>query len=299
MEVSQQKNSVTSDYVDDLVRNRRPTMDAAGDSILELIHDDIKIDAPPYQTDLLSPTPLDGEHLIIMGQPYVETSLEYMKECIYERLGELGIKLHDYQDGAIMESIHIEHRERVAHGMASLRRIQAAYLLGTTSISNEEAQVVYRARSAEATQPELINLLVAHPEIEGIEDSKYTKPLDPIAVAAAMRDVHSRTRRIRFDNPDFKIRVLSEKEQRKRRRFVQLGDLSQFGIMATKKPLIEATYQGVTIVKKMRESMIMLPEYQYLGDNPPMIRMIKGVAANIQPIGFTTYWSIDKTAQNT
>jgi hypothetical protein len=292
MEISRNELDFASDLMRAAVELRKPKMNKEQQEILGLIYGNIQLDDPSFIHDPLTPTPLDGDHLFFAGAPYSGAAIVFLQGRFDDRLTELGLTLPSRQKGIIMESIATEHFMRLQQNEAGLIRLQQGFLKDPKSVSLEDAHRTYRARSASADQIDLIKLITSHPELESIEDTRYTKPLDHIAITKASKDVLSRTRRIRYDYPNFEMRILSREEQNAKSRFVHMGDLSNQGILGTKTPIIEAKFKGIELVKKKREYMFMFPADQLLGNTPSIIRIIKGREANIQKLGFTTYWTL-------
>jgi len=86
---------------------------------------------------------------------------------------------------------------------------------------------------------------------------------------------------------------MTPEETRGGRRSVALGSLNELGTMATKAPIARASYDGIDLVLKERESYFLFPASQSLGSNPQNIRLIRGQPVNVQPIGFSHYLAVD------
>lgn len=263
------------------------------ESVLNKIYGPLVPDSQPYSLNEQSPTPLDGEQLVSDGVPYVEGGRSLMIARLDQRLMDLGIELKDLQYGAIIEAMNTEHDMRIAQNKASMSRLHEVYIENPSEISLDMADNIFLARMASASLMSIIKIIAKYPQIASIETVKYTKPLDPINVARNRSIALAKLRQLQNGEEGFSFQLMTPEETRGGRRSVPLGSLNELGTMATKAPIARASYDGIDLVLKERESYFLFPASQSLGSNPPNIRLIRGQPVNVQPIGFSHYLAVD------
>jgi hypothetical protein len=270
--------------------------------ILERIYGPISATLQPYELDAYSPTPLDAASLVIrpfgdyIEVPYNQGVIELMLARLDSRLFALGVELPEDHYNAILMGIATEHEARVRQNAHNKTQLVQAFLNDPSSFNLTLADQIYLARMAGASQLDLVSVVASHPKtkISAIEQSKATFPLHAPKITEARHTVMAKLQRLQNENRNFEFRELSDKEQHDTRRFVDLGELQDYGNIAVKSAIAKASFRGVSLTLKHRESFIALPPDLNLGKNPANIKQFKGEVMNIQPVGFSNYWSVDE-----
>jgi hypothetical protein len=271
--------------------------------ILERIYGPVYTTLQPYEIDEYSPTPLDAASLEVrpfgdddLTISYNEGVVELMQTRLDSRLLQLGVELPESHYNAILLGIATEHDARVRQSAQNKVQLVQAFLNDPSSFSLTLADRIYLARVAGASQLDLVSVVASHPKtkISAIEQSKATFPLHAPKITQARHTVMAKLQRLKNENREFEFRELSDKEQRDTRRFVDLGELQDYGNIAVKSAIAKASFRGVNLTLKHRESFIALPPSLNLGNNPANVKQYKGEVLNIQPVGFSNYWSVDE-----
>lgn len=284
-----------ADFLEAAIAEQKAFLSADEKLILERIHGPLHTDLQPYELNELSPTPLDASNLVASGAPYQSGALDLMVERMDSRLHELGVELPAGHYNGILVGIETEHTARVLQNGINRHQLVHAFLADPSSIGPALADSIYLARLAGASEQDLLDILASHPKtkITAIEQAKATFPLHPAKITEARYTTMARLYKLQRENREFSFRELSQEEQRATRRPVDLGELTSYGNLATKSAIARASFKGVNLTLKHRESFILLPPTLDLGNNPKNIRALKGELLNIQPVGFSNYWAVD------
>lgn len=243
----------------------------------------------PFEIDELSPTPLDPMNLYTVGINYVNSAEMFMQNRLDERIMELGIELGPGQYEALSLEIHTAHMLQVGHNAASLERLHALFLKDPTSITPEIADKIYLARLGASSVLSRLELLADNPEMESIEDMKFTKPLNAPEIKSSLNRYGKMLNELNKDKNGVQLRILPVSQQKIR--LVDVSGSAKPGILVTKTTIAEATVRGVEMVLKKRDWYFAFPAAQNLGNVIPSFHVIDGERVNLQYSGVSTYWT--------
>lgn len=201
-------------------------------AIHEKLFNPFSLDRGVFTKNPYSPTPGDPGMAIIEGHTYSESAVEYMFKKITNTRNKLNAKsfngwsstLTDSEIATMQQEISIQHEHEVEKNVAAFTRLRLKFTSDPSSIPLNEADKIEKVRGIDATTSERLELLALHPEIDAIEDMKFTSALDFSAYYDAHSDYRDRLDELNKSNPDtpadnrFIVRLMSSDEQMPRPR---------------------------------------------------------------------------------
>lgn len=178
-------------------------------TIADVMKSPLRIDRPPFDYNLLSPTPMDPLHLYIddIGM-YGNSAIDYMdhmqrravkkfasiaeiSQWVEERIKQVSgevtpsttehLRISHDTWGSIRQEITVQHE------LKSHRHDAAVQLLieDPTEIDHETAESIMQLRAGVASISTALRFLAARPQLGGIELQKCTRPLSPAGIKQA------------------------------------------------------------------------------------------------------------------
>jgi len=150
------------------------------DSERQLHHfmfDSIILPGWAHDTDPLSATP--GDPYSVMNEEfeaYYSPAFEYMMAILDHARDQYG--LTDEQYKIIKAEIRAQHDVQCNHNNESISRLHALFYREKGRFDAEIAERVRNVRAGSATSLDRVLLLKDFPEVDSIEDMKFTSPLD-------------------------------------------------------------------------------------------------------------------------
>ncbi|RYX78902.1 hypothetical protein EON76_04300 [bacterium] len=246
-----------------------------------------------------SQTPLLPSKLFELGHVAYPTAVEMLlvdrinQSCSQANLPEIFHQAIEYE-------ISLESDRRRMGNDAAGRRLKN--YLGDVELSDDDAQLLWRARTGDASMAETAELLLRYPVMGAIEAAKHTEPLKWNGVANT--DIH-----IRSGFEDFMNRVsepskidaewFSVDDPRRGGRAINplkaVEDpqlIERQHVIAGMKDNIAQITNGTTTIELVRKrTLIMLPDSLNLnGITKVPKRVLDSELINLQPIATSCYW---------
>ena len=269
---------------------------------------------------LLSSINLDAEHSLIRKR-YSQTPLDpsFVSEngavsyeaAVVHEMDRRMVALADRTgiDGIWLEAVHHEiilelQRRIVSNDRAGTRLFEA---LKGQRISQNDADLIWRAKTGEASMAETGELLLRYPIMMSIEAFKYTEPLDWTKidgsiklVAEGLGELNERIAGSPATN-DFTIKYMSQHpDARKWRQLIpKVAPLSNYQaalqavVGGWKENIAEITLNNVTIELVMKTTVVKMdPEVQLRDVRPRQVKSGADIDTNLQPISRCWYWRV-------
>lgn len=205
---------------------------------------------------------------------------------------------------AIHTEVDTEHRKRTDSNSEAASRLLDS-LVGNY-ISSEDARLIWRAKTGEASLRETAELLLKYPEMKSIEAMKLTEPLNRPEIYKAtgkaflgLGELNAYLRGI-VGNDGFAFTPIAEYEENRMKRALvpkhEATDTQQAVLQAAiagwKENVAEVTMNGVTIQLVQKTTLIKIDPATALRNVEPYISDIFGGEANLQPIARSWYWRV-------
>lgn len=178
-------------------------------TIADVMKSPLHLDRPPFEYNLLSPTPMDPLHLYIddVGL-YGNSAIDYMDhmqrravkkfftiaeiaDWVEERIKQVPAEVESSATDRLRVSHDtwgsIRQEITVQHELKSHRHDAAVQLLvgDSTEIDRETAESIMQLRAGVASISTALRFLAAKPQLGGIELQKCTRPLSPVGINQA------------------------------------------------------------------------------------------------------------------
>lgn len=256
--------------------------------------DPIDLEAWPYETgNVISPTPLDPHNVSRQGSPYVYDAFGFMFEKFKKRAAKMGL-----DDDSIIEAITDEIGNR--HLLQCERNEQSFYRLcqaiedDPSRFTSELDSVIRRVRSGEASSEERIFLLATFPEIESIEDMKFSCAFEEDAYQAEMTKYTRSLVHGQFaPNSIYTLRSVP-RGSGPQTRMKDVSDNASENTFVVKGEYAIIESKGVEMGLIERKSHYMLTdEMQLKGMKPRWINGANGKRVNLQTVLGATYLKVE------
>lgn len=248
-----------------------------------------------------SQTPLLPSGLYELGQIAYPTAVEML---LVDRVSQTcnQAMLPDVFHDAIEFEISLESDRRRKGNDEAGQRLKR--YLGNARLNDDEAQLLWRARTGDASMAETAELLLRYPVMGAIEAAKHTEPLKWNGVANT--DIHiqsgfddfthhisdpSKVQVVWFSADDSRrcgrpidpLKTIEDPEIRER----------QHVIAGMKDNLAQITNGTTTIELVRKRTLLMLPDYIELNGIkkvPKRAKVFGSELINLQPIATSCYW---------
>ncbi len=275
---------IESEFVQSLMEHDNPEQWA----IYERLFGPLILAEQPFESDLYSPTPGDPRRTYLRdGTPYEEASLAYMmarfKQVVdasktpiigTSRLDPASNGVQPKNVEAIQFEIKHQHELEIEKNDAAMHRLRQKFMNDPKSIQIDEADLIEKVRGVSAKTEERLELLLLHPEIDAIEDMKFTSALNYIEYVDAKSAYFDRLAQLNTLER-FVVRFIGTDNQHLRPR--DLTDEAPEGVSANKMVVAEIfdtqTGKVVEVVEKLNEYDF--PEQQRLRGLVPHV--VEGV----------------------
>lgn len=233
-------------------------------------------------------TPLGPFDIYESNIPYNSVAMHILEKRVYT-LAELAA-LSGERTMDILNEVYEEHSRRMkgnSHAKDRLREI-----LGETELTQEEANLIWRALIGVATMCETGNLLLHYPGMESIEAAKYTQPLDFRAYDDMANHVNQQLAQY-AQKADTSVTVYDTADDRRQIRSMVLwtDETDELRpILGYKDNIAEVTDGNKTIQLVRKQTLIALPTTENLKFTVPNYKQLGDTTFNVQPIAFSCYW---------
>ncbi len=216
---------------------------------------------------------------------------------------------HAYYLDAIQRETAVELQKRITSNSIAGQRLIDYFASNPELLNENDAQLIWRARTGDATMAEAGDLLLRYPVIGSIEAMKHTAPLQLNEKSASeiFINQHLDEFKAELSNPS-RIHITDYPEGDPRRRRHSLPHTGITGVRkgmpelihGEKESLAEVTNGTTTIELIKKQTYIVLPEDLFLMHS---VRNIYGsynqsgekITVNLQPIATTAYWRVKPT----
>jgi len=244
-------------------------------------------------------TPLAPDRLVDTIEPYsgvIERTLGELVQNMTERTG-----LQSPYVDAILNEVLEEHRRRIRSNIRAADRLYQQ-IQGQT-LTNDEANLIWRARTGDATLAETAQLLLRYPIMQSIEAAKYTDPLG--ANAMINMDIHIYKGLEDFRQASsLRFEAYLPHDTRRHPRYMRaLGAENEkmYGlqrmIVGVKENLAEAQSNGMSVQLVRKQTAIALPPWLDLQNVRSNVQEVAGQLVNIQPVATYCYWRLTPQAR--
>lgn len=258
----------------------------------------IELESQPFDENLLSPTPGDPYNVKTHSMSYYHAAEMLMLGRFKNRADLITnsdtADVHTIMMGldAIELEIITQHEHQCRRNNESTNRLQASFRHNTARFDPGMADVIRDVRSGVASTEERIALLIQHPEMDSIEDMKFTCPLDIKGYKSAMERYFRNFMELQHKSViDFTIIPKDEQE-------ITTKDVTESagkGIEVCKTVLFEVTIDDVVLELVERKSFCVFPTSpQIRGITENIVKLTGKHPANRQPINVSAYFRVKR-----
>ena len=282
-------------------------------TIADVMKSPLHLDRPPFEYNLLSPTPMDPLRVYIEDEGmYINSAVDYMGLMqrrvikkfstaaeialwIEERMRQLPNdstnNVVDRLDvsydtwGSVRQEIDVQHKLKSLRHDTSMRQLVG----DLTEVDRETAETIMQLRAGVASIASSLKFLSAYPQLGGIELQKFTRPFAPLKINHAK--VASLQQILAMNDGDITMDYFNDGHYRK----IDIEDPN----IVVLKTLIARVAVGESLLEIVRrDSGVILRS----GQDDPSLGYARGVTNRgrdvvIAPIGFTVYGRV-ATAEN-
>ncbi|MBI3889314.1 hypothetical protein HY312_01905 [Candidatus Saccharibacteria bacterium] len=253
-----------------------------------------------------SQTPLVPSKLYELGKVAYPKAVEML---LVERIGHVSNETNlpsMYRD-AIEFEIALESERRREGNDAAGERLK--YHLQGQTINDNDAELIWRARTGDATMAETAELLLRYPVMGAIEAAKHTEPLKWNGVSNT--DIHIWSGYDEFmnrvsDTSKIHAEWFASGDVRREGRSIDPcksifnPDIRQRQqvIVGMKDNLAQITNGNTTIELVRKRTLVMLPdsvELKGIKKVSKKVKSLNGEVINLQPIATSCYWRVIDT----
>lgn len=268
--------------------------------VYRALFDPITLANKDLDSNPLVATAGDPNSIMMDAANYETTTSNYMMSKVdsaRERVtntDESELTLIDTALLAVQDEIVVQHSRQCYRNNESIKRLKTLFLHDPSLFDLSISDIIYRVRSGEATSEERIVLLARHPEMDSIEDMKFTCPLDIKSYKKMMRTYLESLIELQHKS-NIEYSPIPQHEQK-----IEIKDTSSTAdanIAVIKVVIARIHVDGVMIELVERRS-------HYVFDSKPQLRGIadniakgnNGSVYNTQPIAVSAYFRIAKDA---
>lgn len=265
------------------------------ESLPSCLTDPIDLEAWPYESgNMTSPTPLDPYNISREGSPYVSDAFNFMYVKFKNRAAKMGLT----DDGiieAITDEIGSRHLLQCERNEQSFYRLCQAIEDDPSRFTPDLDSVIRRVRSGEAMSEERIFLLATFPEIEAIEDMKYSCAFDEDSYQVEMIKYTKSLVRKQFAPGSIYTMRGIPRGTGPQTKIKDVSDNASENILVSKGEYAIIESSGVEIGLIERKSHYMLiDDLQLKGIKPRWVTFPDGKRVNLQSVLGGTYLKVEK-----
>ncbi len=251
----------------------------------ELLHNTVVLPRHAFHDNLIAPTPADPFNIIdSAGVDYFSDSRDMMLERLRVEAERTGID--DVAHHAIMDELETQHRLQSNKNSENYLKFCDALSLGNYLLNDDMRAMITRLRSGEATSAERMILMSLFPELEAVEDMKFTKALDTPAIERAVTVYVANLIRLSNHSQHIEFKLLPKSRQPARFSYSD----NDGHIVVGKAVIAEASVLGKELEFVARSAYYLFPEADRLsGMSNKLVTLPDGTMVNQQQISESVY----------
>jgi hypothetical protein len=260
-------------------------------TMFELITLPVVTERQPYDSNVYSPTPGDPYHLVANESNYYHAAEMLMLKRLEEWAMTPGISPEDIDK--IEDEIIMQHQLQCKQNHASIERLIESFKNSPASFDLDTAKMINRVRSGEATSFDRVSLLFEHPEMDSIEDMKFTCPFDIKTYKKVVSEYNKDLWSVQLDS-EGSIQIENDIESPRPKDVTETAD-TRVVVMKTVIAEIRSEDTNVVIEVVRRNSFYAFPTIPQLrGITENIFKYKDEKSVNLQPIAVSTYLRVKR-----